>query len=244
VSRSLRVPIVGKQDSGRLWKLLPFLAGAIVIALIWANRRSGKRGNEAVGTAPAGAPPMRERDPAAASVSSQPRVEQPGPMATPGTTSAATAGVGTVASQPAPIAEADAPGTAAPEQLATAGPDMAAWVSELVSDTDATGATDEPSAATSGTSASASRPESAPRDEAEAMPTPAEETTAVSANEGQDWVNPNGERSCPEAFPIKGNASSRIYHRPGESTYEATIPEICFASEEAAVALGYRARKR
>jgi len=238
------MPSVGKQDSGRLWRLLPFLAGAVVIALIWAERRAGKRGNEAVGTAPAGAPPMRERDPTAASVGSRSRVEQPGPVATPGTTSAATAGAGTVASQPAPVAEADAPGTAAPEQLATTGPDLAAWVSDLESDTDATVATDGASTAASGAFASKGGTESAPPDEAEAIPTPAEETTAVSADEGKDWVNPNGGRSCPEGFPIKGNASSRIYHLPGESTYEATIPEICFASEEAAVALGYRARRR
>ena len=62
---------------------------------------------------------------------------------------------------------------------------------------------------------------------------------------GEGFVYPaEGTHECPEDYPIKGNASSRIYHRPGESSYDATIPEICFASDTAADAAGYRARKR
>jgi hypothetical protein len=34
-----------------------------------------------------------------------------------------------------------------------------------------------------------------------------------------------------------------IYHLPGTSSYERTIPEMCFATEEDAVAAGYRASK-
>lgn len=49
---------------------------------------------------------------------------------------------------------------------------------------------------------------------------------------------------CPASHPYKGNASSRIYHRPGESSYAATIPELCFATEEDAVAAGFRPRAR
>ena len=52
-----------------------------------------------------------------------------------------------------------------------------------------------------------------------------------------------GDAACPYDFPIKGNASSMIYHLPGQSSYDNTIPEICFATEERAAAAGYRASK-
>jgi hypothetical protein len=55
---------------------------------------------------------------------------------------------------------------------------------------------------------------------------------------------PDEQNWCPDEFPIKGNASSRIYHKPGESSYDATNPEICFATDEAAAAQGFRPRKR
>jgi hypothetical protein len=55
---------------------------------------------------------------------------------------------------------------------------------------------------------------------------------------------PDEQTWCPDEFPIKGNASSRIYHKPGESSYDATNPEICFASDQAAAAQGFRPRKR
>ncbi len=75
------------------------------------------------------------------------------------------------------------------------------------------------------------------------VPTPAAATTTPPA-EGAGWIHAPADGGCPERFPIKGNANSRIYHRPGEPSYEATNPEICFASEEAAAALGYRPRRR
>jgi hypothetical protein len=62
---------------------------------------------------------------------------------------------------------------------------------------------------------------------------------------GEGYVRLSGDqRECPEEYPIKGNASSRIYHKPGESSYDATIPEICFASDEVADSMGFRPRKR
>jgi hypothetical protein len=73
----------------------------------------------------------------------------------------------------------------------------------------------------------------------------AAEAPADALTSGEGFVYPaEGTNECPEDYPIKGNASSRIYHRPGESSYEATIPEICFASDTAADAAGYRQRKR
>ena len=53
----------------------------------------------------------------------------------------------------------------------------------------------------------------------------------------------DGVADCPDGYPIKGNASSQIYHLPGQSSYARTEPEICFATEEAATAEGYRASK-
>ena len=49
---------------------------------------------------------------------------------------------------------------------------------------------------------------------------------------------------CPPGYPVKGNASSGIYHFPGGDYYDVTNPEECFASEADAVAGGYRASER
>jgi len=60
-------------------------------------------------------------------------------------------------------------------------------------------------------------------------------------------VHPHGEGSHialrddaqPEGFPIKGNASSMLYHVPGSSHYERTNAEVWFADTEAAEAAGF-----
>lgn len=44
---------------------------------------------------------------------------------------------------------------------------------------------------------------------------------------------------CPDDYPVKGNASSKLYHTPGSPSYKRTIPEFCFASVEAAEAAGF-----
>jgi hypothetical protein len=56
-------------------------------------------------------------------------------------------------------------------------------------------------------------------------------------------VRGDGSGTCPSDYPIKGNASSRIYHRPTDPSYESTIPEFCFATEADAKQAGFRARK-
>jgi hypothetical protein len=61
--------------------------------------------------------------------------------------------------------------------------------------------------------------------------------------EGSGWVRSDGSRDCPSDFPVKGNASSRIYHIPGGGSYDATIPEFCFASPEDAESAGFRGAK-
>ena len=49
---------------------------------------------------------------------------------------------------------------------------------------------------------------------------------------------------CPSGYPIKGNASSMIYHVPSGSYYSRTKPEECFATESAARNAGYRKSQR
>lgn len=55
-------------------------------------------------------------------------------------------------------------------------------------------------------------------------------------------VAPRG-KSCPSYAPIKGNASSMIYHRPGQRFYNVTVPEKCFRTTTAAQRAGFRAAK-
>ena len=61
--------------------------------------------------------------------------------------------------------------------------------------------------------------------------------------QGDGFVRVHGMSACPEGFPIKGNANSGIYHVPADASYQRTIPEVCFASEDVAIANGYRAPK-
>jgi ribosomal protein S6 len=48
---------------------------------------------------------------------------------------------------------------------------------------------------------------------------------------------------CPEDYPIKGNATSKLYHSPGSPSYKRTVPEYCFATTEAAEAAGFNPTK-
>lgn len=45
---------------------------------------------------------------------------------------------------------------------------------------------------------------------------------------------------APEGFPVKGNADSMLYHVPGSSHYDRTVPEVWFATPEAAEAAGFQ----
>lgn len=57
-------------------------------------------------------------------------------------------------------------------------------------------------------------------------------------------VPPVSLKDCPESHPVKGNIrddGDRIYHVRGESSgYNATQPEVCFASAADAAAAGFR----
>ncbi|MFD5215763.1 cell wall-binding repeat-containing protein [Microbacterium sp. NPDC058345] len=57
-------------------------------------------------------------------------------------------------------------------------------------------------------------------------------------------ITPVDSWSCPSWAPIKGNASSMIYHVPGGAFYTRTNPEECFRTEAAAKAAGYRRSQR
>lgn len=61
--------------------------------------------------------------------------------------------------------------------------------------------------------------------------------------EGTDWVAGDGDDNVPEGFPIKGNASSKIFHPEESPSYGNTIAEIYFANNDVAEAHGYRLPK-
>jgi trigger factor len=71
----------------------------------------------------------------------------------------------------------------------------------------------------------------------------AAEETATETELPQGAVAGDGTSDCPNGFPLKGNASSMLYHAPGTPSYDATVPEMCFASDEDAVAAGYKPSK-
>ena len=73
-----------------------------------------------------------------------------------------------------------------------------------------------------------------------AAPTPTPERHVGSE---MGWADPVTDWDCPDAYPIKGNQSSMIWHGPGGRFYDRTKPEICFRDAEAAEAFGYRASK-
>ena len=66
----------------------------------------------------------------------------------------------------------------------------------------------------------------------------------VKTKKKPSWVYSDSSWNCPAGYPIKGNASSMIYHVPSGAFYGRTNPEECFASASAARAKGYRASKR
>jgi trigger factor len=95
---------------------------------------------------------------------------------------------------------------------------------------------DEPDEAAAGTTESETAATEAPKAKAGKELAPAD-------GEGTDWVAGDGENNVPDGFPIKGNASSRIYHPVESPNYEKTIAEVYFASPEAAETAGYRLPK-
>ncbi len=67
--------------------------------------------------------------------------------------------------------------------------------------------------------------------------------SAASPSGNKASYAPISKHSCPAKAPIKGNASSHIYHMPGQRYYAVTDPEECFATEAGAIKHGYRRAK-
>ncbi|GAB09943.1 50S ribosomal protein L17 [Gordonia araii NBRC 100433] len=76
--------------------------------------------------------------------------------------------------------------------------------------------------------------------EADAKPAKAVETEAAADELPAGAHAPLADGGEPEGFPIKGNASSKLYHRPGTRFYESTEAEIWFATDADAEAAGYQ----
>ncbi|GAB3129294.1 hypothetical protein GCM10027289_11280 [Tsukamurella serpentis] len=72
--------------------------------------------------------------------------------------------------------------------------------------------------------------------ESEAEVTADDSASDLPAGAHAPLADPN---EAPEGFPIKGNADSKLYHRPGTRFFESTVAEIWFADEAAAEAAGY-----
>lgn len=71
----------------------------------------------------------------------------------------------------------------------------------------------------------------------------AAKTVKVTAAPKPTAAKPADKWNCPSWAPIKGNAPSKIYHMRGQRYYDLTTPEVCFATESAAVKAGYRKSK-
>jgi len=69
---------------------------------------------------------------------------------------------------------------------------------------------------------------------------PREAPPAPDGVEGRDWVRGDDTNTVPAGFPVKCNASSRLYHPVGTRFYDRTVAEFYFASPERAEAAGYQ----
>jgi len=100
----------------------------------------------------------------------------------------------------------------------------------------------EPAAAEAATEAAAAEAAAA-----EAATEAAAAEAATEAAEDDDVpegaVRGDGTGDCPEDYPIKGNATSKLFHSPGSPSYKRTVPEFCFASTAAAEAAGFNPTK-
>jgi large subunit ribosomal protein L4 len=66
------------------------------------------------------------------------------------------------------------------------------------------------------------------------------EPVEAAVDYGPDSHLPIAEDAEPAGFPIKGNASSKLYHVPDSRFYKQTIAEVWFKTAEAAEAAGFQ----
>ncbi len=134
---------------------------------------------------------------------------------------------------PAPKAAADTPVVAeTPASAASSFADLPGAAEGSASDEaeaarGESAADDEP-AIDNGESAADDEPATSPDDE-----------PATGTDFGPGSTSANADGSAPEGFTIKGNADSMLYHLPDGRWYDATIAEVWFDTEEAAVAAGF-----
>jgi hypothetical protein len=76
------------------------------------------------------------------------------------------------------------------------------------------------------------------------QPTPPSPEPAAPTPRATGSADPLPDGSCPPEFPIKGNASSGIYHTPGKQFYNKTKAEACFARPSDAQAAGFKAAQK
>lgn len=222
-----------KRRRKRRWQLLGLLLLALAAGLYWFDRKmSGRPGGHLGEWLPVQAPGRAEHPAAAATA---PAGAEPMAGATKGADADTLGAVGLraeVAAADVAASVAESITQAPPFEAAETGdaPEPRAWQDALAGEApDAT--------ATKGVE----RGDEATTTE---EPATAKKRPNLMPSIASSWVEGDGTNVCPEGFPIKGNANSHIFHRPGESSYEVTIPEICFATEDAAVSAGYRQRKR
>jgi large subunit ribosomal protein L4 len=78
------------------------------------------------------------------------------------------------------------------------------------------------------------------RSSAKASAKESEVDTAETVDYGQGSHAPLADGSEPDGFPIKGNASSKLYHVPGSTHYNRTVAEVWFATAEDAERAGFQ----
>lgn len=72
---------------------------------------------------------------------------------------------------------------------------------------------------------------------------PTDDGSPLEGDHGEGWVRGDGENNVPDGFPIKGNASSMIYHPRESRFYDNTVAEYYFATPEVAESFGFRPPK-
>jgi hypothetical protein len=87
-----------------------------------------------------------------------------------------------------------------------------------------------------------SRRHSSPPTTPQWPPLPSEERVDEAVSTTLRWVAPI-DGGCPEAYPVKANDNSGIFHVPTGRFYARTVPERCYANADDAIADGYRPAK-
>ncbi len=77
---------------------------------------------------------------------------------------------------------------------------------------------------------------------------PLTDTPAPAPRDGPVKFTPAGvepvDGICPSGYPIKAKTASKIFHVPGGSSYDRTVPDRCYANEGDAEADDYRKARR